>query len=76
MSILLLLLLLNLKILLVTDDSTSSIYNKGWYPLFECIIKFGKKKLIKDEKVALLDIVFSNLKFYDNEFILHYRPQI
>ena len=34
-------------------------------------------KLIKDENVTLLDIVFSHLKFYDNCFILqllfHYK---
>ena len=29
------------------------------------------KKLIKDKKVTLLDIIFDNIKFYDNEFIIH-----
>ena len=28
------------------------------------------KKLMNDKKVALLDIIFSHLKFYDNNFIL------
>ena len=28
------------------------------------------KKLIKDENVDLLDIIYNNLKFFDNEFIL------
>ena len=28
------------------------------------------KKLLKDEKVTLLDVIFSNFKFYDNKFIL------
>jgi len=28
------------------------------------------KKLMKDEEVNLLDIIFSNLKFFDNDFIL------
>ena len=28
------------------------------------------KTLIKDENVSLLDIIFSHLKFYNNEFIL------
>jgi len=28
------------------------------------------KKLLKDEKVTLLDVIFSNFKFYNNKFIL------
>jgi len=30
------------------------------------------KKLIKEEEISLLDIIFENLKFYDNEFILQF----
>jgi len=29
------------------------------------------KRLMKDEKVTLLDIIFKNLKFFDRDFILH-----
>jgi len=29
------------------------------------------KKLMNDEKVALLNIIIIHLKFYDNNFILH-----
>eukprot|EP00833_Pecoramyces_ruminatium_P012865 jgi/Orpsp1_1/1186897/evm.model.d7180000053948.1 len=30
------------------------------------------KKLIKDENVTLLDIIFSHFKFYDNAFIMNF----
>jgi len=38
------------------------------------------KRLVKEEKVTLLDIIFNSLKFYDNAFILqllfHFKNKI
>jgi len=36
----------------------------------ECVTSYLAKQFMKNDKVYFLDIIFSQFKFYDNNFIL------